>query len=204
MKSADPRLGELQQLLADRYPELTPLQLDRFNRYYALVLKWNGLLHLTTLVEPKDFMERHIVEVLIIHSLIDRRVNTLWDLGSGVGVPGIPLAILRPDLNVRLVESSRKRAIFLETVIDELNLDRCEVDCRRIETLPPPTLETLLTARAVEKMASLIPLIQELATTAGQAMIFISLETASLLHQARLHPLPGADRRCVAILECST
>jgi len=86
MKSADPRLGELQQLLADCYPELTPLQLEPFNRYYALVLKWNGLLHLTTLVAPKDFMERHIVEGLIIHGLIDRRVSTLWDLGSGVGV----------------------------------------------------------------------------------------------------------------------
>jgi 16S rRNA (guanine527-N7)-methyltransferase len=204
METDQSRLAVLRSMLESRYSELTCSQIDQFTKYYELVLKWNGRLHLTTLTEPKDFLERHIAEVLSVIGLIEEQVAVLWDLGAGLGVPGIPLKILRPDLEVKLVESSRKKAIFLETVIAELGLLSCRVDCRRIENLPPPTRDVLLTARAIEQMERLIPLIRHLAATAGQSIIFISRDLGERIPGSRLYPIPHTDHRCLAILECST
>ena len=204
MSSEDLRPGELRSSLAQHFPSLTPVQLDRFTDYYALVLKWNNRLHLTTLIEPAQFLERHIAEVCSAVDLIDKGVAKVWDLGSGLGVPGIPIKILRPELEVVLIESSRKKAIFLETVISELRLEHCVVACRRIEDLPLPSAEVLLTARAVEQMESLLPLIRQFALTACQALLFISQESGQRIMGATLYQLPGSRQRSIAVLKCST
>src|ERR1044071_3066172 len=73
--------------------------------YFELVLKWNPRLHLTTLVDPQQFFQFHILESDFAASLLLPSVTRLWDLGSGLGIPGIPIAILRPDLPVHLVEA---------------------------------------------------------------------------------------------------
>lgn len=204
MSSEGSRPVVLRSKLAAAFPSLSVEQLDLFTRYYELVLKWNGRLHLTTLIEPDQFLERHIAEVFSGVDLVDQEVAVVWDLGSGLGVPGVPMKILRPDLEVVLVESSRKKAVFLETVISELGLKRCLVACRRIEELPPPPADALITARAVEQMGHLLPLIGKLAQTARQAILFISVDYGQRLQGATLYQLPGARHRCVAVLKCST
>ncbi|MEY3285124.1 MAG: 16S rRNA (guanine(527)-N(7))-methyltransferase RsmG [Acidobacteriota bacterium] len=204
MTSTDPRLKVLREGLAGLRPALTAEQIDHFAHYYGLVLKWNSRLHLTTLTEPDQFLSRHIAEVCAAVGLIDAQVTGVWDLGSGLGVPGLPLRILRPDLDVLLVEASRKKAIFLETVIAELGLTGCRVACQRIEDLPAPTADLLLTARAVEQMEELLPRLLELAVSAGQLILFISPDLARLLPGATIYPLPGAQQRCLASLKCST
>ena len=204
MTSTDPRLRVLREGLAGFRPALTAEQIDRFVHYYGLVLKWNSRLHLTTLTEPDQFLSRHIAEVAAAVDLIEARVTGVWDLGSGLGVPGLPLKILRPDLDVLLVEASRKKAVFLETVVGELGLAGCRVACQRIEDLPAPPADLLLTARAVEQMEELLPRLRELAFSAGQMILFISPDLARLLPGATLSPLPGAQHRCLAILKCST
>ncbi|MCI0665770.1 MAG: class I SAM-dependent methyltransferase, partial [Acidobacteria bacterium] len=109
-------------------------EIDLLSKYYDLVLKWNKRLHLTTLTQPREFFERHILESAFSESLILPSVNQVWDLGSGLGVPGMVIAILRPDLDVRLVEASRNKALFLEEVDVSLNLKNLRVIESRFES----------------------------------------------------------------------
>src|SRR5262245_44317249 len=84
-------------------------EIDSLSKYYELVLKWNPRLHLTTLIQPQAFFDRHIFESAFSASLLSPSINQIWDLGSGLGAPGMILAILRPDLAIHLVESSRNK-----------------------------------------------------------------------------------------------
>src|SRR5215475_8203011 len=112
-----------------------PPKIDLLSKYYELVLKWNKRLHLTTLTQPQEFFERHILESTFSESLILPSVNQVWDLGSGLGVPGMVIAILRPDLIAHLVEANRNKALFLEEAAAHLNLKNVEVIESRLEAI---------------------------------------------------------------------
>ena len=198
------RLRELIQTGDTTHGSILRSSADMIAEYYRLVLKWNERLHLTTITEPEHFLERHILEVCASIRLIDPQVSAIWDLGSGLGVPGIPLKIFRPDLQIVLVESGRRKVHFLETVIAELALAQATVDHRRIEDLPPCTEGVLLTGRAIERMESLFPTILQLGAKAAQILLFSTTGPAGSLPGVTIHPLPGAHDRCIAELKCST
>src|SRR5689334_7164753 len=110
-------------------------EIDLMSKYYELVLKWNPRLHLTTLIQPQAFFERHIFESAFSASLLLPSINQIWDLGSGLGAPGMILAILRPDLTIHLVEASRNKALFLEEAAFELGLNNVRVIESRFESI---------------------------------------------------------------------
>lgn len=196
--------SQIRELLTDRYPLLNEDMVGRFARYYRLVLKWNPRLHLTTLTEPDQFLARHIDEVIFASQFVLEGVTSIWDLGSGLGVPGVPLKILRPELELVLVESSRKKAIFLEMVISEIGLLHSRVDCRRIEALSPLPAGSLLTARAVEQMERLVPQMIHLSRGSFQVLLFCSRSLCQLLDGAVPRLIPGSSDRYLADLKCST
>lgn len=172
------------------------------SKYYDLVLKWNKRLHLTTLTRPEEFFERHILESAFSESLILPSVNQVWDLGSGLGVPGIVIAILRPDLDVRLVEVSRNKAIFLEEAAAHLNLKNVKVVESRLETIEGVPEESCLTVRAIERMEKMIHEILRLGAKASQILLFgaKSLEKSAcalMNDQRKIESLliPGSNRR---------
>ncbi|MBL8170673.1 MAG: 16S rRNA (guanine(527)-N(7))-methyltransferase RsmG [Acidobacteria bacterium] len=136
--------------------------------YYQLVLKWNPRLHLTTLTSAESFFQRHLLEARFLANHLAIAVSSIWDLGTGLGVPGIPLAILRPDLPVTLVEASRKKTIFLEEVAVNLKLANVKVLAQRIETLAPLPENSCVVARAVEQMVQIVPVIVTLSQRASQ------------------------------------
>lgn len=180
-------------------------------KYYELVLKWNKHLHLTTLTQPQEFFERHILESAFAESLILPSVKQVWDLGSGLGVPGMVIAILRPDLAVRLVEVSRNKALFLEEAAAHLNLKNVKVIESRLEAIEGVPDESCLTVRAIEKMEKMIPEILRLGATSSQILIFgaKSLEErarALINDQRKIESLliPGSDRRYVINIFRST
>src|SRR5215475_7308796 len=123
----------IKDLLLNIPESFTGAEAYLLSKYYELVLKWNKRLHLTTLTQPQDFIERHILESAFSESLILPSVNQVWDLGSGLGVPGMVIAILRPDLNVRLIEASRNKTLFLEEAAAHLNLKNIKVVESRFE-----------------------------------------------------------------------
>jgi 16S rRNA (guanine527-N7)-methyltransferase len=177
-------------------------EIDLLSKHYELVLKWNKRLHLTTLTQPQEFFERHIKESAFSESLILPSVNQVWDLGSGLGVPGMVIAILRPDLRVSLVEVSRNKALFLEEASVYLNLKNVKVIESRIETIEDVTEESCLMVRAIEKMEMMIPEILRLGAQASQILIFgaknLEERTRALISdQQNIESLliPGSNRR---------
>lgn len=204
MDNQDELIAIFREQLRTGHPTLTEREADRFVAFYGLVLKWNPRLHLTTLIQPADFLARHVDEVLFALPRLSPQLRSIWDLGSGLGVPGIPFAIMRPDLEVHLVEASLKKAVFLETLVDLLQLELVRVECRRIETLPTLPAGSLLTARAVEQMARLLPLMRRLAEGSSQLLIFCSAELAASVQGAEVVAIPGAIDRCLADFKRST
>lgn len=149
--------------------DLSEHETDLFERYYKLVLKWNDRLHLTTITTPEGFVRRHLGEALFVEKRILPAVDEFWDIGSGVGIPGIPVAVRRPDIEVRLVEANRRKALFLEEVVAELQLARVKVINARFDTIDTFSPQACLAARAVERMERLV---REIVKT-GAAQILI-------------------------------
>ena len=186
-------------------------EIDLLSKYYEIVLKWNNRLHLTTLTQPREFFERHILESSFSESLILPSVNQVWDLGSGLGVPGIVIAILRPDLTVHLVESRRNKTLFLEETASYLSLNNVKVIESRFEAIERIPADSCLTVRAIEGMEKMIPEIIRSGAEASQILIFgaKNLEVTArglLTNGQRMESLliPGSNRRYVINIFRST
>jgi len=186
-------------------------EIDLLSKHFELTLNWNDRLHLTTLTQPQDFFERHILESTFAESLILPCVHQIWDLGSGLGVPGIVIAVLRPDLNVHLVEASRNKAIFLEEVVGRLPLTNARVIRARFESLENLPSESCLTIRAIEGMEQMLLEMVRLGLGTSQILIF---GAKSLEDEARKFLterwqigsslIPGSDRRYLINISRST
>jgi 16S rRNA (guanine527-N7)-methyltransferase len=133
----------------------------RLLAYLALLLRWNATYNLTAIRDPREMVTKHLLDSLAMHPYVDGLVTAggaLADLGTGAGLPGIPLAIVKPGLRVTLVESAGKKARFMRQAIRELGLADARVAESRIEALDEPGAYAAITARAL----ATIPLILEL------------------------------------------
>lgn len=107
---------------------LSENQINQFKKYYELLIEWNNKLNLTSITDEKEVIIKHFLDSIAIKNVIDlNNNNSLIDLGTGAGFPGIPLKIVYPRLKVTLVDSLNKRINFLLHVIDELGL--VDIDC---------------------------------------------------------------------------
>lgn len=96
--------------------------IDRFERYYDLLVSWNDKINLTSLTKKEDIIIKHFIDSIIMIKYTDITGKTLLDVGTGAGFPGIPLKIICSECNVLLLDSLKKRIVFLEEVISELGL----------------------------------------------------------------------------------
>ena len=103
---------------------LTSMQKEQFDRYYELLVEWNKVMNLTGITEYDEVNLKHFTDSLTIVRLTDMtKISTLIDVGTGAGFPGIPIKIVFPHIKVVLLDSLNKRLKFLNTVIDELDLE---------------------------------------------------------------------------------
>ncbi len=114
--------------------DATSDQLDRLASHYELMLRWNQRLNLTRVVDVLDAVRKHYCEAAIIASMLPAGPLRVADVGSGAGFPGLPVAILRPDLTVTLIESHQRKSVFLREA--SRGLGNVDVVSDRAESLP--------------------------------------------------------------------
>lgn len=137
----------------------------RLLAYVALLQKWNKTFSLTALRDPDKAVSHHLLDSLAILPYVP--VDSLLDVGSGGGMPGIPLAIARPELRVTLLDSNSKKTAFLQQAAIELALPNIAVHCGRVEQFQPPLGFAAITSRAFSELADFVGLSRQLLQPGG-------------------------------------
>lgn len=135
--------------------KITDHQLNQLEQYYELLVEWNEKMNLTNLTGREEVFLKHFYDSLTLSKAYDlSQNNTLCDVGTGAGFPGLVLKIVFPNLNVVLVDSLTKRTIFLKEVIKQLGLTNIEVVAARGEDYAKNHRESfdVVVSRAVAKL----------------------------------------------------
>jgi 16S rRNA (guanine527-N7)-methyltransferase len=180
--------ARIRELLAPFLPApLTALQLDQISIYIDLLLRWNSRINLTAVREPEEMATRHFGESLFaarhllpnpdVAPAVPPDVNPAAaaravDLGSGAGFPGLPFKIWAPQTPMTLIESNHKKVAFLREVIRALTLTSIDVFSGRAQDFPSGSA-TIVTLRAVERFASILPTAAHLLTLGGRLALLI-------------------------------
>ena len=148
--------------------QLEPTLATPLLAYLALLDRWNRTYNLTAVRDPADMVARHLLDSLAMLPFVGD--GALADLGTGPGLPGIPLAIARPQLQVTLVESNGKKARFLREAVRTLQLRNARVAESRIESLDEPAAYDAITARALATLPLIVELGGPLLKPAGRLL----------------------------------
>jgi 16S rRNA (guanine527-N7)-methyltransferase len=132
---APPPTGAIQRALGEFQITATDEQVLQIQQYIRILLLWNEKINLTAIRDPQEILYRHFCESMYASVAVPVENGRLADVGSGGGFPGLPLKIMRPDLQVFLIESNIKKVTFLAEVIRELGLKGAQVLVRRYEEL---------------------------------------------------------------------
>lgn len=147
-------MDDLPSALARHAIELPAEQIEQLDRYCRLLWEWNAKLNLTRHTDYEKFVGRDLVDSLVIARHLEASERVL-DVGTGGGVPGIVLAICRPDLRVALCESVAKKARVVEQIVGEMRLSVPVHHQRAEDLLAEKTFDTVV-ARAVAPLAKLL------------------------------------------------
>lgn len=135
--------------------EITEDQLSKLNKFYKLLIEWNEKINLTRITEKEEVYLKHFYDSLTITKVIDlTKVNTLCDIGTGAGFPGVVLKIMYPNLKITLVDALQKRVNYLNEIIKELELTDIEAMHVRGEDLKEKY--DVVTSRAVANIEKLL------------------------------------------------
>ena len=181
---------ELERMLARGLDE-SGLQLEadaraRLLDYVGLLVKWNRVYNLTSVRKPQDMLTRHILDSLVV--LPHVKGPRILDVGTGAGLPGLVLAIARPEWTVILLDSSNKKLRFVRQAITDLDLDNCDVEHVRIEEYQPAELFNTLISRAFSSLDEMHKHCARLAAPDGRI-----LAMKGIYPLAEIESLPDRD-----------
>jgi 16S rRNA (guanine527-N7)-methyltransferase len=180
----------------------------RLCRYAELIERWSERHNLVRFDNRRELVERHLLDAMEGVRLLTGR-GRLIDIGSGAGLPGVPLLIARPEWSGILLEPRQKRWAFLKLVIRELELDAVAVD-RRYEDLEDEGSFDLVTTRAVGGYAAMLKWARPRLSEEGSVALWTTLEGEQKIEnesdwRVLSWPLIGLDRgRLVSLRKCST
>ncbi len=137
---------------------LTNTQLEQLEKYYQILIEENKKYNLTSITNKEDVYLKHFYDSLTITKIINLSNQSLCDIGTGAGFPGLVLKIAFPDLKVTLIDATEKKCNFLKMVIAKLNLKEMEVINERAENFSKITREKydIVTSRAVAPLKHLL------------------------------------------------
>ena len=159
--------------LLEPFLELDETRLGAISIYINLLLKWNARINLTAIREPTEIVQRHFGESLFAakYLLDQQQPQTVIDLGSGAGFPGVPFAMLATEVQVTLIESQQKKATFLKELVHVLGLKNVKIFSDRAENYPDTA--DLVMLRAVEKFDQALPMAAQLTKAGGRVALMI-------------------------------
>jgi len=152
--------------------DITEEQLKKLDLFYQLMLDWNTKINLTRITEKKEVYLKHFYDSLTLNRVVDlKEINTLCDVGTGAGFPGIVLKIVFPNLKVTLIDSLLKRVNYLNEIIKDLELDNIEAIHSRGEDYQGSF--DVVTSRAVANIEKLVSYTMHLVSKKG---IFVAMK----------------------------
>ena len=197
---------KLQQGLSTLALEINAFQLDALLNYIQLMVKWNQAYNLTAVRDPLDMVTIHLLDSLAVLPHIE--APRIADIGTGAGLPGIPLAICLPDQHFVLVDSNAKKTRFVRQVVLELKLKNVEVVHSRVEQFKTDALFSTVITRAFASMVDIVNLTEHLLADAGVLLAMKGQhpeqELAELKAAYSVIPIkaPGIDaERCLIRVE---
>jgi 16S rRNA (guanine527-N7)-methyltransferase len=170
-----PRLAKLLAAGAEEIGcTLTDIQINLFLVYLAELKEWNQRINLTAITEDDEIIEKHFIDSLAALKAIDQfESQTLLDIGSGAGFPGLPIKIACPGLRVTLLEASQKKAAFLYHLLGRLHIVDTPVLNKRLEKLADEAPRyDLIVARALAKKAVVLEKALPLLSGAGKLILY--------------------------------
>lgn len=152
--------------------DLTQNQIDKLDLFYKLLIEWNEKINLTRIVEYEDVLLKHFYDSLTLNKVVDlNNINTLCDVGTGAGFPGIVIKIVFPNIKVTLIDSLQKRVNYLNEIIKEIGLDNIEAKHIRGEDFKEEF--DLVTSRAVANIEKLVGYTMHLVSKNG---VFVAMK----------------------------
>lgn len=200
--TAGERLGQL--VAGAGLPPLNPEHVTLFEKHLSLILRWNAKTNLTAIRDVEGILSRHFLESIACVHALPVGIRTLLDFGSGAGFPGIPIAIVRPEIAVTLAESQSKKAAFLQESVRTLDL-QAKVHAGRAEELR--SVFECVVLRAVNKMEGAVQTAARLTEPSGWLVLMTTesdrdkLKAAAGAGLAWNEPvsIPGSESRIVLL-----
>ena len=212
---------EFYQLLSQQGIELTDRQKDQFERYFELLVEWNEKINLTAITEQNEVYLKHFYDSIapVLQGLIDNQELKLLDIGAGAGFPSLPMKIIRPQLDVTIIDSLNKRINFLKLLAEELGLDKVHFYHGRAEDFAQDkTFRArfdLVTARAVARMQVLSELTIPYLKVGGKLLALKASNAPEELEESKnalnllfskvqdnfSYALPNGDPRFITVVE---
>jgi 16S rRNA (guanine527-N7)-methyltransferase len=199
---------EIAQLLLPFLEEatLSTAQLESLQRYLDLLLKWNSKINLTAVRTPEEIVTRHFGESLFAARTVfpKPKSESVIDVGSGAGLPGIPIKIWNSAASLTMIESNQKKSIFLREVARTLDLTNVSVETGRAETTAARA--NIITLRAVERFDKILPTASRLVQPSGRLALLIGTAQIATAQSAILDvhwqqplPIPLSQSRILLI-----
>jgi 16S rRNA (guanine527-N7)-methyltransferase len=183
---------------ADYGVELSTNDHDRLAAYYTLLESWNPRLHLVAPCSPQEFARRHVLESLLIVPHLSKGARVA-DIGSGAGLPIVPCLIARSDIKATLIESSKKKAVFLREALNHIEAqDRSRVLATRYEDIKSPRVE-FVTCRALDRFTTQLPALINWVSPSSTLLFFGGVKLREGLQQAGFRvseiKIPNSEKR---------
>lgn len=167
---------------------LNEQQIHQFYQYMELLLEWNEKINLTAITNPEEIIVKHFIDSLTIAKHVKENAR-LIDVGTGAGFPGIPLKIIREDIEITLLDSLNKRVNFLNEVIRELKLSKIQAVHSRVEDFAKDKKNResfdYATSRAVANLSTLSEYLIPLVKIGGNAISMKGSEVDEEMKQSQ-------------------
>ena len=201
MTASSSQVGEFREALESEagvyQTKITVEAIERLSQYYVLLTKWNPRLHLVAPCSPREFATRHVLESLMLLPHLPQAAKVA-DIGSGAGLPIIPCLIARPDITATLIESSKKKAVFLREALNRTETKSATVIAERFEETATPDV-CFITCRALEQFAAKLAKLIEWSPHAITLLLFGGEELRKRIDEQGLGysvvSLPNSNRR---------